>query len=492
MSFETKIERGGTGFLLDAALGGAGIWMFVVGSLPEGRSFVNHNHDLLPKNSITLATGFGLVQEITNGGHPFESIPITSMVIEEGIWLNVSINVTDRSRYSVFINSHLVLSDLDTHDYDDVPAFNDFFGAPTVGLGPWADQAAYFRNLHLAHSAGETFYFNPLDSEEAFAEFGVAVNEYDRDRLIWTGDFYPAALTIAVTTWELEFLRGTIDFSFDYRLDSGAIPTSNPMGIRREHAAQWSAAPSTLYTDYSMDLLNVAYEYFFVTGDLKFIRGSGEGTSSGCMLVYTLNNLAKLADALDDVDTATAYRAQARKTAVSVQRLLFDDSTGAFHFSLSNDAFAFIDFAWTILSGVATPTQIKSQLKHLEELKYKIGYLQDSNAGGSSSTVLAPYLSSYLLEALLQAGAEAEAEFLLDGIFGAMATPSKDFSGTGRVPTPHGAIEASWELDAETGLLSMVAGRVFNVGESMWVDGDGETSVQILELNDSSGGTMGI
>lgn len=54
--------------------------------------------------------------------------------------------------------------------------------------------------------------------------------------------------------------------------------------------------------------------------------------------------------------------------------------------------------AWTVLSGVATPAQVKSQLKHLEKLKYKIAYLPDSNSVGSDSTVLAPYLSLYLLE----------------------------------------------------------------------------------------------
>lgn len=65
-----------------------------------------------------------------------------------------------------------------------------------------------------------------------------------------------------VSTGELDFIRGTIDFSFDYRLKSGAIPTSNPMGIRKEDADAWSAAPSTLYTDYSLDLLNIYYEYY--------------------------------------------------------------------------------------------------------------------------------------------------------------------------------------------------------------------------------------
>ncbi|KAK4702229.1 hypothetical protein P7C70_g3993, partial [Phenoliferia sp. Uapishka_3] len=467
MSFETKIARGGTGWVVDTALGGAGIWMFLMSDLPKDSTYANHKHDLLPANSLVLGTGFGLVREITNGGHRFEVIPIRNLVVKENVWYNITTTVEDRHIYSVLIDSHLVLSNLDIHDYDDVPDFHPFFGNATVGLGPWQDQAAIFRELKLFHPDGSNFYSNAMDSEEVFAEFGVASNEYDvcldgasRDRLIWTGDFYTAAWTIAVSTGELEFIRGTVDFSFDYRLQNGAIPTSNPMGIRVEDAAQWSAAPSTLYTDYSMDLLNIAYEYYFITGDLSYIhgrwldirdlvsyiltfldpstqllntmifKGSSEGTSSGCMLVYTLNNLAKLADALGDVPTAKTYRKQAKETAKAVQTLLFNNETGTFKTSIENDAFAYIDLAWTILSGVATKAQIKSQLRHLEKLKYKIAYLADSNTGGSDSTVFAPYLSSYLLEALLQASAEDEAEFLLSGIFAAMATPSKDFSGS--------------------------------------------------------------
>ena len=93
--------------------------------------------------------------------------------------MNVTTTVHDRSRYSVYVNSHLILDNLDTHDFEDVPAFSDFFGNATVGLGPWADQAAYFRNLRLFDTDGATIYFNPMKGEDVFSEFGVAENEYE-------------------------------------------------------------------------------------------------------------------------------------------------------------------------------------------------------------------------------------------------------------------------------------------------------------------------
>lgn len=113
--------------------------------------------------------------------HRYTDPALTSCkkVIKEGEWLNITTVVTGRTRYSVFVDSQLVLADLDTRDYDDVPDFNAFFGNPTVGLGPWQDQAAFFRDLRLADADGKTFYVNKLDSEDVFAEFGVASNQYE-------------------------------------------------------------------------------------------------------------------------------------------------------------------------------------------------------------------------------------------------------------------------------------------------------------------------
>lgn len=36
-----------------------------------------------------------------------------------------------------------------------------------------------FRDLRLADADGKTFYVNKLDSEDVFAEFGVASNQYE-------------------------------------------------------------------------------------------------------------------------------------------------------------------------------------------------------------------------------------------------------------------------------------------------------------------------
>ncbi|KAM0752564.1 Six-hairpin glycosidase [Meredithblackwellia eburnea MCA 4105] len=526
--FETMIGRAGTGWVVDTALGGAGVWMFLTSNLPTETTFVNHDHELLPRNSLILGTGFGLVSEIYNGGHKFAQFD-TGLEILESTWYNLTLIVKSRRHYTLYLNDHhLILPTLNTEDYG-VPAFHPFFGNATIGFGPWQDMSAFYRNVVVEDERGVIIYENDMEGgEEVLAEFGVAGNEYDvcldgasRDRLIWTGDFYTAHNTLLVSSYELEFTRGTMNFAFDYRLESGAVPTSNPMGIRRGDRDAWSAAPSTLYTDYHLDLLNIVHEYYLATGDLVYVKtrwsdikallsyiltfldptthllntmifkGSSEGTSPGCMLTYCLKNLALLADLLEDGDAAVEYRELAKKTEDAV-RGLWDEDKGTFWTSSSYDAFAYIDLAWTILSGIATPEQIASQLKHLKKLRYTIGYLGDSNAVGSDSTVLAPYFSGYLIEALFRVEAEEEAQFLLDGIFGAMAKPSKDFSGSSwEYVSPHGApgdglftsLNHPWGSGATPALSRHVLGITpLSPGYTSW-----SVSPKLLSLNWAKG-----
>lgn len=163
------------------------------------------------------------------------------------------------------------------------------------------------------------------------------------------------------------------------------------------------------------------------------------------MLSYCLNNMAVLGDLAGDHTTAQKYRAQAKATAEAVNSLLWDPAEGHYRNSLTNPKFAYIDMAWSIISNISSLERSQSQLSKLPELGFRVGYLEDTDVVGSADTRLAPYLSGFLLESLLQIGATKEAKFLLDGVFSAMAANTPDYSG------------GSWEYVVSSLIVSEMA-----------------------------------
>ncbi|KAK4700814.1 hypothetical protein P7C70_g5430, partial [Phenoliferia sp. Uapishka_3] len=432
LTFETKIERGGTGWAVDAnpVPGGGAIW--------------------------TL--------------NPFLRRFYMSQDVEENQWITVTTVSTAYQLYSVYINSILVLDNLNTTAFN-IPAFSSTEGNATVGFAPWRDEAAFYRNVEIRSGNGSLTYFNSMMAPDVAEEFGVASNAFSvcldgakRDRMVWTGDLHFTARTIAVTTANWDLIRSNFDFAFDFQLRNGGVAVAGQLGARPEDAAVWSAPMSTFLMDYHLDFIDAIYEYYILTGDIGFVsrrwtqikalfgfvqiyinpttllldaytfKGSANGTAPTCMVVQSLRSLASLADAVGDFLAAGTYRDQATRTTLSIQNLLFRSSTGAFSTSLASSNFSYIDYAMSILSRVATPSQIKSQLPHLDSLKEDLGFRDStSNAFTGEFVALSPYLSGYLLESLLRTGNEDKSRFLLDGVFGSMAAQTENYTG------------ASWE-----------------------------------------------
>ncbi|KAF9458473.1 Six-hairpin glycosidase-like protein [Collybia nuda] len=459
VSFQTKIARGGSGWVVDASFGSTATWFFLTGNLPPETTFANHNSTLLPANTLVVGQGFGIVNQTTLPAFRLESVPVHSE-IKEDTWTNITTVVENFQIYTVFINDERAL----VFDISDFPFVPPGSGDRSIGFGGWQDQDAFYRNVRVYNGTGE-IYSRSMQESGIQAEYGVAANQFDvcldggkRDRMVWTGDFFMGGRTILVSTGATEYIRGTVDFALNDAGSTSSLPINGIMGL--DGSSREVDHPNPRLNDYDIDLLNSIWDYYWATGDSQFsttrwanittavdfilsfvnpttnlwaarsvFKGSTNGTATSCMLSYCLNNMAVLGDLAGDHATAQKYRAQARSTAEAVNSLLWDPTIGHYRNSLTNPKFAYIDMAWSIISNVSSMERAQSQLNQLAGLEFQIGYLEDTDVVGNADTRLAPYLSGFLLESLFQIGATKEAKFLLDGLYSDMAANTPDFSG---------------------------------------------------------------
>lgn len=80
--------------------------------------------------------------------------------------------------------------------------------------------------------------------------------------LVWLGDFYIAATSLAVSTNDYEVFRGTLESSLAHASPvTGGVGISNPMGIDSEYAQAYVSTGSLILSDYQLDFLNSVYTY---------------------------------------------------------------------------------------------------------------------------------------------------------------------------------------------------------------------------------------
>ncbi|KAJ9092761.1 hypothetical protein QFC19_008616 [Naganishia cerealis] len=454
-SFETKITRGGFGFQLDAGIGGSGPLFYVVSNLPNATTFSTWNRTLLPPNSLVLGAGFAIVNQTTLPGYLYDKIPLKD--IPEGEWLNVSARSESANIYTISINDRQVAS-INYTSYGYLPGPSPFYLGPTsVGIGGWQDQDAFYRNLRVTLPNGTIVYQNAMNDEDILGEYGVLQNPF---RLVWLGDFYIGATSLAVSTADYEVYRGTLESSLEHASPAGAVGISNPMGINDKYAQAYVSTGSLILSDYQLDFLNSVSLYVESTADVDWLqshwsaiqkqiqfsssfvnpetqlwaplnvfKGAPNGTAPSSQFVWTLQKMAILANLLGDSDSSEIYRQQANATSQAINRYLWNTTKGVYQVSLTDGNYSYIDMAMSIIAGVSTGNQTTSQLSRLGSLTYGPGYLQDSSVIGSNETTLAPYLSGYLLEALGIACRGKEMSFLLDNLWTLMAQPGEDYSG---------------------------------------------------------------
>ena len=438
MSFSTKIVRGGTGWRVASGMLGFGP-SFVLTSGESKSSFLNTNRTLVPANKLAVAYGYNLVNQTSLEGGPASYYPLP-FEIEENKWLRISTTIKPTG-YDVSVNNisvaHVPFSALR-------PTYNFLAGSAdrftgTWGFGPWQDQAALVKDVKVEAKNGTTIYENPMTDTSILEEYGVMPNKHSvcldgakRDRLVWSGDAGHTLRVVSASTHREDFINGTLAYLLERQISSG------------EFAGYFSMSPalgqSTKYTsiynsaglqDYQMIFLNAFARYYRDFGNKSFLKkywsqvkvgveailplvdsssglvsgsfflGDSNGTAASSLFVYSLSQMAQIADEVEETDTASSWRSIASGVRKSINEKLWSEKLGTYIDSTSTrNQSSLASTAWAILSNVANTTQAESALAALSRLRNGIGYKTKSNA--ESDAELSPFISGFLLEAALQ------------------------------------------------------------------------------------------
>lgn len=476
LTFSAKIQRGGLGWTMACPVSArsGGIQLNLVGDYPEPTTYVNVNRTLLPPNSIVLAYGFDLVNQTTLTSYYLDNFKIPFQV-KEGQWYSISAVLYDGNYVAVSVDGAKVFN-VTLNDY--------YIGTPTnvttgsFGFGGWQDQAGYIKDVHVASSNRTTIYTNAMtNSSTLLPEFGVQSNTADicldgakRDRLVWLGDFYHTAGIISSSTSRKDHSAGTLQTFLDWQLPSGQLPLYAPIGYPGSSTltfASFSAAEGYYYPleDYhilgllafgshmrynnDMDLAKKNWEQWklavqyligkinnstsIVTLGFAFF-GDGAGLAVNAASVQAFKELADVAIAVGDNNSAQVWSAVARNLASTIQSKFWQPSLGHFSDNPRNATKLSVQgLSFVITSGIASASQATSCINALTALKLSPGYKDTTDVSSGSVVNISPNTNGFLLPALLQSNRTAEAKYLFENLWAAMINNKTTHSG------------ASWE-----------------------------------------------
>ncbi|GKZ50276.1 hypothetical protein AbraIFM66951_003272 [Aspergillus brasiliensis] len=607
MTFQTKVVRGGTGWKVAAGVGGLGPYFVLTSEYPAGSTFVNTNRTIVPANTLAVGYGWNLVNQtsLTTGKVNHYPLPFE---VKEGQWYEISTTI-NATGYSVTINGTETFVALD--DLQIVSGSTGSSGSltgGTWGFGPYQDQIAFVKDVEVHAQNGTLLYQNPMTASSVLEEYGVMASKHSvcldgakRDRLVWSGDFVHTYRVIQSSTYRSDFITGSLEYWIDRQAPdssqyAGYFSMSPAMGQSAKYVDTYS---SFGLLDYQLFLLNVFAGHYRNSGDKAFVArhwtkikkgveailpliddqsglavatdvgrffsGSDNGTAISSLLAHTLNQMADVASAMNETDVATTWTDLANSTKKAVRQQLWNSHHGYYATDLSDPTQQSITgSAWAILAGVANATQAESSLAALSSLRLGIGYKTSTSVANSSSTNLAPFLTGFLLEAILQESRNSPnssqarstaISVLLDQLWAAMVNQDQYYTGTtweylypdgrpgldfytshahpwgaaptyvlseyvlgvqatsagfsewefrpamldvnlswarGRVPTPRGAIQASWRLNGTSVQLSVCgpsdtqgvvrlpfAVKSYSVNGAQQTDGKDKLEVQV-------------
>ncbi|KAF2207756.1 glycoside hydrolase family 78 protein [Cercospora zeae-maydis SCOH1-5] len=494
LSFQTKIVRGGTGWRVGSTIGTPqGHILYLTSNYPENTTFVNTNRTLVPANTLVYNYGYSIVNQstLTTGWNQW--FPVNQTIAEDE-WYTITTTLSHTS-INVSLDGNLIATIPQDEAIIRSSQQPSYLGAldptsGTFGLGPWADQIAYYKDILITSSNGTKLYTNPLTSPSpsALSEFNTAPLTHNvcldgakRDRLVWAGDFYHTTKILASSTARWDYILGTINFILDRQRppnaaqSAGLVPISANLGT--SSAEQYvERFPDTSYgglLDYQDLFLASVGHYFLATGDAEGLRTRWEGIKSvynarktfidpysGLMAgvaasyflgpvngsaptglaAYAYQTLIPLAAAMEDAETVRDLNQTSQKLMASLNAQLWNASTGVWDLSITDRGnFSFTGIAWAILSGAANSSQAAASIARIPELRVGVGYKTSSADASSDTTQLSPNTGGFLLEALFKAERDlgvkklSIAKSLLDDFWSQMVNQNEYFSG------------ASWE-----------------------------------------------
>jgi alpha-L-rhamnosidase len=453
---------------------------------------------------------------------------------------------------------------------------NTSYATGTVGFREYADgEVADFRDLTVTSSTGSTLFSNALSTSSVLSDFTVpGTNEYasmvdgaKRDRAIWSGDLNVEIPSVSYSTDNAAYLKGALQLLGSYQLTSGFVTgdlppqddlsPSEPSGTTGSYSASYSVywlLDLADYYRYSGDTAFVTQELPVVKNELAWDASqvnstgllvtnssddddwdfydpgkTGEVTEYNLLYYKALLDGSVLATAAGDTTDAATYTSDAAALKTAINDNLYDSSTGLYYLSNTNTTTVAQDAnSLAVLYGVAPASDDATLLAALKTDLWTTPYGPEPFTGSTYSSVISPYATGYEVDASLSASDTADAESLLETVWGDMINPSNpDYTGTmwenisasngqvgfgassslahGWATTPVSALSgyflgvqpatagyATWTVEPHPGDLSWAEGNVPTPHGSIAVDwagqkGTGEFSMQVTAPSGTTG-----
>lgn len=398
-------------------------------------------------------------------------VPFT---VQENTWYHITTSLSPSGYLAVSIDDTQIFNVSRAAYPLATGAFSGSFG-----FGAYQDQAAYFRNASVHETAnGTSIYENALTSETVLTEYGTAelaasvcLDGPKRDRLVWLGDFYHTARILAASTSRVDHSRGTLQFLLDSQIANGQLNISPNLGYDIKASAAAMAAPSGSFglpdyqilglisfgdhvrlhndvewaretwegwqrnIDWLLGTVNDTTGLLTLPSPFAFIGGADAGSPVSCAAVQALRGVADVATAIGDTESAEHYMTIASSLSDAVNEKLWNNDIGAYSLNIYNATEISVPgTAFCITSGVAPADRAARSISALSALRLGPGYKDTSAVSSSDPAVnISPNTNGFLLPALFQANATAEAHELLSGLWEPM------------IAAPETDVGASWE-----------------------------------------------
>ena len=355
---------------------------------------------------------------------------------------------------------------------------NTSYATGTVGFREYSGEEADFEDLTVTSSAGTTLFSNALSSSSALSDFSVpGVNEYasmidgaKRDRAIWSGDLNVEIPSVAYSTDNAAYAKGALTLLGDDQLTSGFVtgdlPPQNPPVLKDPSGTtgSYSASYSIYWVLDLADYYLYSGDTAFVTQELPVVKNelawdasqvnsagllvtsssddadwdfydggkTGEVTEYNLLYYKALLDGATLATAAGDSSDAATYTSDAAALKTAINDNLYDSSTGLYYLSNTSTTTVAQDAnSLAVLYGVAPASDDATILAALKTDLWTTSYGPEPFTGSTYSSVISPYVTGYEVDASLSANDTADAESLLETVWGDMInTSNPDYTGT--------------------------------------------------------------
>jgi alpha-L-rhamnosidase len=352
------------------------------------------------------------------------------------------------------------------------------FAAGTVGFREYPGEEADFKNLSVTGSDGTSLFQNSLGSAAGLADFSApGVNQYasivdgaKRDRAIWAGDMNVETPSVFYSTDDAAYIKGSLAALGSYQLSSGFVTGDLPPQDPLHTGSPVSGTTGSYSATYSMYYILGLEDYYLYSGDTAFVQSqwpivegelawnatqldangllvtngtdnadwdyydggkSGEVTEYNLIYYKALLDGAILAAAAGNSGQAATYTADAAALKTALNAHLYNSATGLYDLSDGDSTTVAQDAnSLAVLYGVAPAADDAAILAAMKTDLWTTQYGPRPFSGSSYQDVISPFVSGYELDARLASNDTADAETLLDSVWGGMITPGPDDTGT--------------------------------------------------------------